>query len=98
MMSFSFLCFSVILIARDKYREKENVTKMPNNKRAIQITTDNRKYTSANNDPEKEDEEQSTPTPSSPSLLTMKQVTSQCGWIGLGRTGMGLLQSGWTTC
>lgn len=50
---------------------------MPNNKRAIQITTDNRKYTSANNDPEKEDEEQSTPTPSSPSLLTMKQVTSQ---------------------
>jgi excisionase family DNA binding protein len=50
---------------------------MPNGKRAIQIATGNRKYISANNSPEKEDEEQSKPTTSSPSLLTMKQVISQ---------------------
>ncbi len=50
---------------------------MSNSKRAIQIATDTRKYISSHNDPEKEDEEQSEPTPSSPSLLTMKQVTSQ---------------------
>jgi excisionase family DNA binding protein len=50
---------------------------MSNSKRTIHISTGNRKYISSNNDPEKEDKEQSGPTPSSSRLLTMKQVTGQ---------------------
>jgi excisionase family DNA binding protein len=50
---------------------------MPNSKRTIHIARDNKKHLPLDNAQEKEDEGQSEPTPSSPSLLTMKQVTSQ---------------------